>query len=440
MQTTVVNDGRIVVHAGALFAPNSGLAAQLLDGSGSLEMLDATSEVGGIVAGSWMQGPGHRLEGFGVVKASAFGNNGILAPGLRAAGQEIGTLDLVVISTDLGESSIFEVELAGTTPGSGHDFVSASVVDLGGMLDVRFHDGFQTQILATDVFSVLTGEVPLTGMFENAANGARMTTSDGFGSFLVHYGSGSLFDPKSVVLSDYESFPDFGDAPDSYKTLLASDGPRHGGGGALTLGMAWDAEADAHPNGDATGDGADEDGVVFTSGIELDADSVFAIELAITTSAAARLDAWIDFNSDGDWDDFGEQVFTNKLLASGLNVEGFTVMNAEVAPGDTFARFRLSSVGGLPPTGPAADGEVEDYQVTIKPVDNLDLGNRIESSTRTFWACESIVTGLTNDPFRVLAGADVTLHAGSSVSMRNDSQAEENGRLTVLLGGVPGCP
>ena len=33
--------------------------------------------------------------------------------------------------------------------------------------------------------------------------------------------------------------------------------------------------------------------------------------------------------------------------------------------GMTYARFRLSSAGNLGPTGPAADGEVEDYYVEV---------------------------------------------------------------------------
>jgi hypothetical protein len=33
----------------------------------------------------------------------------------------------------------------------------------------------------------------------------------------------------------------------------------------------------------------------------------------------------------------------------------------------TFARFRLSTAGGLAPTGLAADGEVENYAVTLSP-------------------------------------------------------------------------
>ncbi|HEX8203848.1 MAG TPA: GEVED domain-containing protein [Isosphaeraceae bacterium] len=33
--------------------------------------------------------------------------------------------------------------------------------------------------------------------------------------------------------------------------------------------------------------------------------------------------------------------------------------------GVTYARFRLSTAGGLTPTGAAADGEVEDFRVTL---------------------------------------------------------------------------
>ena len=34
----------------------------------------------------------------------------------------------------------------------------------------------------------------------------------------------------------------------------------------------------------------------------------------------------------------------------------------------SYARFRFSSAGGLGPTGPADDGEVEDYQVQLFPL------------------------------------------------------------------------
>ena len=49
----------------------------------------------------------------------------------------------------------------------------------------------------------------------------------------------------------------------------------------------------------------------------------------------------------------------------------FTVTD-HAASGDTYARFRLSTAGGLAPTGLAADGEVEDYRVTINAAPTLD--------------------------------------------------------------------
>jgi hypothetical protein len=43
--------------------------------------------------------------------------------------------------------------------------------------------------------------------------------------------------------------------------------------------------------------------------------------------------------------------------------------------GDTYARFRLSTQGGLGPNGAAADGEVEDYRIKILPADDPLAGD-----------------------------------------------------------------
>ena len=83
-----------------------------------------------------------------------------------------------------------------------------------------------------------------------------------------------------------------------------------------------------------------------------------------------RLDAWIDFNQDGDWDDAGEQIFTNYNLgtSNGTQTLSFTVpqdTGGNIVYGTTYARFRLSTAGGLLPTGWPSDGEVEDYPVAV---------------------------------------------------------------------------
>ena len=76
----------------------------------------------------------------------------------------------------------------------------------------------------------------------------------------------------------------------------------------------------------------------------------------------ARLDAFVDFNADGDWSDAGEQIFASKTVTNRVNVLSFAVP-AFATNRTSYARFRLSSAGGLGPTGDANDGEVEDYRV-----------------------------------------------------------------------------
>ena len=174
-----------------------------------------------------------------------------------------------------------------------------------------------------------------------------------------------------------ESQLDYGDADDpAYSTLRASDGARHYNQGP-TLGTSRDTEPDGQPTSAADGDDLvasdDEDGVVLpvlTASATSSTVTTVDVELQNADPASNRLDAWIDFNQDGDWDDSGEQIFTNYDLgtANGARTLSFTVpqdTGTNVELGMTFARFRLSTAGGLSPTGLAADGEVEDYVLTI---------------------------------------------------------------------------
>ena len=159
---------------------------------------------------------------------------------------------------------------------------------------------------------------------------------------------------------------DYGDASDpTYPTLNASNGARHVVGN-LYLGASVDIDADGQPNATATGDDIDgnddEDGVLFTSGLYIGGTTT----VDVTASATGKLDAWIDFNGDGDWTDAGEQIFTSEPLAAGLNSLGFSVPADAQCQNETFARFRVSSAGGLSFEGLAPDGEVEDYSVSIE--------------------------------------------------------------------------
>jgi hypothetical protein len=179
---------------------------------------------------------------------------------------------------------------------------------------------------------------------------------------------------------------DFGDAPDAvsttagrYPTLKGNDGARHVvSGSSLRLGSSISPETEAKPQPLADGDSGD-DGVSFkfqrndygSTGIPMFNKNVDT-QVTVTMSAPGVLNGWIDFNSDGDWSDPGEQIFTDVNFDPLNLTRTFQVRVPATAPNFTvdtpsFARFRVSTSGNLLPTGLALDGEVEDYRVTLVP-------------------------------------------------------------------------
>ena len=84
----------------------------------------------------------------------------------------------------------------------------------------------------------------------------------------------------------------------------------------------------------------------------------------VVASASGLLNAWIDFNDDGDWSDAGEQVFNDLWVTAGTNSLSFAVPSG-AATASSFARFRLSNQSGLMLDGLAPDGEIEDYAVSL---------------------------------------------------------------------------
>jgi len=176
---------------------------------------------------------------------------------------------------------------------------------------------------------------------------------------------------------------DFGDAPRSDQsgftssypssTVTSTDPARHVATGPR-LGADRDAEADGLPDANALGDDQDnsddEGGITFVTSallVSSSSNTIGSIQVSLQNADASsnRLDAWIDLNQDGDWADTGEQIFANRDLgtANGAQTLSFT-LPAGAGVGDTYARFRLSTTGGLNPTGIAQDGEVEDYLIT----------------------------------------------------------------------------
>ncbi|WP_058119741.1 GEVED domain-containing protein [Photobacterium kishitanii] len=186
---------------------------------------------------------------------------------------------------------------------------------------------------------------------------------------------------------------DFGDAPDSYKTLLASDGAMHYVSHySIYLGVELgDNEADG-----VNGNGTEDD----TTGSPDDEDAVGGLvysrstgDLSITSlcndhdgssDLAATVYAWADMNIDGDFDDAGE--FTSAPCVDADNTSngnsslGFTGYTA--VDGNSYVRLRITTdpltatdMGGM-----ASDGEVEDHPLLIlADTSTLDGGDAPDS-------------------------------------------------------------
>ena len=212
----------------------------------------------------------------------------------------------------------------------------------------------------------------LMGEFEGLENGAFVSLGGSEAQIQYQHQSS----PNRFSLIGFGQ-ADFGDAPAPYPTTQAMDGAAHGNAGPF-LGLLRDIESDADigatvnfllddESGDSVsirvGDGSDEDGVSVTGAL-VAGDIAMRGGLVVTSSSQGSLDAWIDFNQDGDWSDADEQIFESKALAAGSNRMLFTIP-ASALVGNAWARFRLSSTGGLAPTGSAVDGEVEDYLFTF---------------------------------------------------------------------------
>ena len=179
-------------------------------------------------------------------------------------------------------------------------------------------------------------------------------------------------------------FYDFGDAPDSYGTLLSSSGPQHIiGVSDVKIGVIVDDEALGFPSANADGDDIDqapddEDGVAAAdlNGISTSNDT-FDLDVIITNNIAtdAFLYGWIDFDGSGtfDSDEYATVVAPNGGSSTVvLNWTG--IQAAGIVEGTTYARFRISTdaIPSTQPGGIANNGEVEDYILVIELDTDMD--------------------------------------------------------------------
>lgn len=253
-----------------------------------------------------------------------------------------------------------EVRVTGTTPG-GVVVTPASLVKLAGNANTTSSGNLISS--TTGGGGTCANITPGCGSFRVSGAFSRLTLT-------VSNPSTATTDGFVVAVS----VPiDYGDAPASYgdatHTIHADTSQQY------YLGTTRpDAETATQSNATATGDDVngvdDEDGVASFAALQMGMTSYSASVVARAPSTGAgTLVGWVDFNRNGQFDAAeraSAAVPAGNTGAVTLTWSGISVPTA----GTTYTRFRTSiatNIGTATATGTVADGEVEDYALTISP-------------------------------------------------------------------------
>ncbi|MEO1691069.1 MAG: GEVED domain-containing protein, partial [Cyanobacteria bacterium J06631_6] len=248
-----------------------------------------------------------------------------------------------------------------------------------------------------------------TGGTEVTNNTYTLNIADPIDTLTVVSGKDNNFTSTATIgfaLIGYCADLDYGDAPISYDdsagggSIDQDDAPAaHGISNTLYLGSAaGDAEAAPQSSTSADGDDAttggtdDEDGIAAFPLLRENSTS-YSLTATVnnTSSSAANVYAWIDFDGDGEFDEDERATIASDAIALDSNgkVPGGTNgtvklnwdlsnSNVDLNTGDSYVRIRVTT-GDLDldtnettnrddaSVGLAVDGEVEDYIMAIAP-------------------------------------------------------------------------
>ncbi|MFA5989564.1 MAG: GEVED domain-containing protein [Sphingomonas sp.] len=324
---------------------------------------------------------------------------------------------LATIDRDTGLTANFQPELAGanarsadftitfvaagTTTPVALDFIASGIDIDGDNAAIReyaeFSSGFVDYVLETPTNIAVNASTPSAagntrfeastsanapGIDETATGNIVSVIYTSRSSFNYHIGAlgtGDILRMTSLsfncpALSVPSLHPqvgqDFGDAPASYGN------PVHDIVSGIQLGTTNTAEAAPYFSATASADSGD--GGVATAA-PLRPSRTVAVNIGVSGSNGL-LQAWIDWNGDGDFADAGEQVAANvpDNGTGDTNGAAGTItlsipVPANATLGQTFARYRWSTTANLSATATASNGEVEDYQGTIAGLAALSI-------------------------------------------------------------------
>ena len=258
---------------------------------------------------------------------------------------------------------------------------------------------------------------------------------------------------------------DYGDAPVSYddtadnnNLINANDNPaRHAIAPNLYLGsIAPDAEAAPQSSTNANGDDNatapnidDEDAFTNLPNVTATATATgnYSLNVPVTNTSGgnARLHGWVDFNNN---DKFESGEYQSVTVSNGDTTANLTwAVPAGTTPGDTHARFRLTTDTSLTDDGNTEidersigqvnDGEVEDYPVTIIPAPLYDYGDAPDNDPGTGTGNYQTTANDGGAAQVVIDAGGQFLSIGNSIDIDDGSLQNSNADADDTIGRTP---
>ena len=258
-----------------------------------------------------------------------------------------------------GEKITLTITLTSGVPG-GSDPVSAISGSSASLFTWSYHDGVYTGIQVSPIPPMSSGNILIAyRVTENSA----YPGSNGFSAVLTPapYQEQSNSENDDQVSSyTYTDLRDYSDAPETYGSAYHSlDFENY-------LGSLCDPDREVFFSPDADGDDLDglddEEGVLLPKAVTQGEQITVPVEI----TGLGRLNAWADWNNDGDFDDPGEYIVNNLPGITGsedllLNIPAGATISDHI-----YLRFRFSPGTINKSYGSAAGGEVEDYFLEIQ--------------------------------------------------------------------------
>lgn len=236
-------------------------------------------------------------------------------------------------------------------------------------------------LVPDDLDTTISNQARVTGETPGGTTVSDLSDSEnpGDGDGVASNGPGPGRDDPTTIYAG--SGPDRGDAPVTYGD------PQHSNTASYWIGAQnGDGDAAVQHSVDASGDdldGSDDEGEEGFPQLYGDLTRSVTVAVNEPVPGSGYLQAFIDFAGDGTFLSLGDQVASDIQDGGPQDLDGATngqITFAVTVPGTavltpTFARIRWSSIAGVDAISTVADGEVEDYGITIKTPPDADRGD-----------------------------------------------------------------